>query len=715
MIDATANCGALWAGAWNPLNSNGLVTVLSGRSFLHSSWNMSGTACLVADSRGDILHIDIKTNRWKLITTLKPSPCSLEFGLQRRNEFLVGLTDSQVKCMDINGELVSIMGGHEAVVNQIRISQDGGHAITISAERAQLWNLVTFERIRSLTIKPEVPMVDIRFLDGDMTTLSAFSDSSLFVWKGATCQFQMSTPSDVRFRINRLAYSRETQRVYAGGRSEFIHAFCLKERKIVSILQISGMRHIKDLAVVHGMPEHLFILCDKQVKLMNVTECNIEVTLNSTNEPVFKMSTRGEWLTLVKDNGTFELFHLPTLKAEICPLESNIPSETISGTTISRRGRKHLPKSDISTGRINTNPQLAPAKMDRDQLKAVLNGFGEFPVRYRFLIWRQLLRIPENATAYESLIARGPHPSMKGFEQKYPIKSQRISRAMEKCLNCIGHWNSIFLELDYMPLLVFPFVKLFQNSGLHCFEIVSTVLFNFCRDWFSFYPNPPIPLLAAIENVIAEADPRLLRHLTAHEITTQVYAWPLMYTLFSEVLPKDDWLGLFDNVIFNHPGFFLYCVAGYVISARGPLLSMSSLEDFQFFFHHRNSIQASQVITNAKKLMKSTPKNLDLRRLVKKLQPLTVGHYPVLNQYPKFVVDYRKRETDKIRKREIEMVKERSYHLEKSTEDSTIVALNDQGVTDRLDFNRYRADSEISKGVEDAARARKVLLASFAS
>jgi hypothetical protein len=90
------------------------------------------------------------------------------------------------------------------------------------------------------------------------------------------------------------------------------------------------------------------------------------------------------------------------------------------------------------------------------------------------------------------------------------------------------------LELDYVPVLVFPFVKvifhlikflksfkLFQNSGLHCFEIVATVLFNYCRDWFSFYPNPPIPILAAIENLIAEADPRLLRHLTAHEITSQ--------------------------------------------------------------------------------------------------------------------------------------------------------------------------------------------------
>ncbi|CBY15935.1 unnamed protein product [Oikopleura dioica] len=715
MIDAKASCGALWAGAWNPLNQNGLVTILSGRTFLHCSWNSSGSECLVSDSRGDILHLNVKTNRWKVIKNLKPSPCSIEFALKRRDEFLVGLTDSQVKCMNTKGELVSIMGGHESVVNQIRVSPDGTHAITISSEKAQMWNLSTFEHLRTLAVKPDCPMVDIRFIDAELTTLTAFADSSLFIWKGTTCQFQMTTPKDVRFRITRVVYSKETQKIYTAGKGEFIHVFCLKARKITSIMQISGIRQVKDMAVVNGMPEHLFVLCDNQVKLMNVTECNIETTLNPANEPCFKISTGGEWFSLCKDNGTFEIFHLPTLKADICPLESELQTETISN--LSRKGIKHLPKAQISTGRINTNPELAAEHLDKDKLRAVLNGFGEFPQAYRFLIWRRILRIPGNNSAYESLLSRGQHPGMKDFDQKYPIKSNRIARAMDKCLNCIGHWNSIFLELDYVPVLVFPFVKLFQNSGLHCFEIVATVLFNYCRDWFSFYPNPPIPILAAIENVIAEADPRLLRHLTAHEITSQVYAWPLMYTLFSEVLPKNDWLALFDNIIFNHPSFFLYCVAGYVISARGPLLSMKSLEDFQFFFHHRNSIQASQIVDSAKKLMKRTPKNLDLRRLVKKREPLTVGHYPVLNQYPKFVVDYRKRETDKIRKREIEMVKDRSYHLERSAlHGGTAVGIKENGEVSRLDFTRSRAESaELSKGVEDASRARKILLASFAS
>ena len=76
--------------------------------------------------------------------------------------------------------------------------------------------------------------------------------------------------------------------------------------------------------------------------------------------------------------------------------------------------------------------------LDYSQLKNVLNNFGEFPARYRFLLWRHLLKIPQNKAAYEALLQRGTHPAFDNFDVKYPIKSQRLNRAMNKCVNCIG-------------------------------------------------------------------------------------------------------------------------------------------------------------------------------------------------------------------------------------------------------------------------------------
>lgn len=47
---------------------------------------------------------------------------------------------------------------------------------------------------------------------------------------------------------------------------------------------------------------------------------------------------------------------------------------------------------------------------------------------------------------------------------------------LSRVLSALAHWSPIFGETSYLPLLAFPFVKLFQNNQLVCFEIVATIL-----------------------------------------------------------------------------------------------------------------------------------------------------------------------------------------------------------------------------------------------
>ena len=45
-----------------------------------------------------------------------------------------------------------------------------------------------------------------------------------------------------------------------------------------------------------------------------------------------------------------------------------------------------------------------------------------------------------------------------------------------RTLSALAHWAAIFGEVDYLALLSFPFVKLFQNNQLICFEMIATIL-----------------------------------------------------------------------------------------------------------------------------------------------------------------------------------------------------------------------------------------------
>jgi hypothetical protein len=116
----------------------------------------------------------------------------------------------------------------------------------------------------------------------------------------------------------------------------------------------------------------------------------------------------------------------------------------------------------------------------------------------------------------------------------------------------MAHWSAVFGETEYLPLLVFPFVKLFQNNQLICFEVVATVLgkklysaemsvscclsmkfenhfvylcpVNWCQNWFEFFPNPPINLLSMVENLLVHHDRNLLQHLVQANVKSQVGA-----------------------------------------------------------------------------------------------------------------------------------------------------------------------------------------------
>ena len=75
----------------------------------------------------------------------------------------------------------------------------------------------------------------------------------------------------------------------------------------------------------------------------------------------------------------------------------------------------------------------------------------------------------------------------------------------------------------------------------------------------------------------------LLLNLTSRVlfVSLQIYTWPLLQTLLSEVFTREEWLRLFDNVFSNHPSFLLMVVASYSICSRGALLRCTETDDFK--------------------------------------------------------------------------------------------------------------------------------------
>ena len=50
----------------------------------------------------------------------------------------------------------------------------------------------------------------------------------------------------------------------------------------------------------------------------------------------------------------------------------------------------------------------------------------------RMFIWRSILRLPENHSAYGALVDKGTHPRYEKLHEKFPIKSRKLLRVLQR-------------------------------------------------------------------------------------------------------------------------------------------------------------------------------------------------------------------------------------------------------------------------------------------
>ncbi|XP_066121835.1 TBC1 domain family member 31 isoform X1 [Saccopteryx bilineata] len=697
--------------------------------FLNVAFDSSGDCLLAGDHQGNIYAFDLPGNRFNLVQRTAQACTALAFNLHRKSEFLVALADYSIKCFDtVTKELVSWMRGHESSVFSISVHASGRYALTTSSDTAQLWDLDTFQRKRKLNILQSVGIQKVFFLPLSNTILSCFKDNSIFAWECDTliCKYQLPAPPESSSMLYKVfAVTRDGRILAAGGKSNHLHLWCLEAKQLFRIIQmptkVRAVRHLEFLpdSFDAGSNQVLGVLSqDGIMRFINIQTCKLLFEIGSLDEGISSsvISPHGRYIASVMENGSLNIYSVQALTQEI-----NKPPPPLV-KVIEDLPRSKLTSSDlkvtVTSGRVQRPPKSRETKLqtrilkqdlpgtlenkenelsgglNKKRLQILLKGYGEYPTKYRMFIWRSLLQLPENHTAFSSLLDKGVHMGFLNLQKKYPIKSRKLLRVLQRTLSALAHWSAIFSDTPYLPLLAFPFVKLFQNNQLLCFEVVATLIINWCQHWFEYFPNPPINILSMIENVLAFHDKELLQHFAEHGVTSQVYAWPLLETVFSEVLTREEWLKLFDNVFSNHPSFLLMTVVAYNLCSRAPLLNCNLKDDFEYFFHHRNNLDISAVIREVYRLMDTTPADIHPESVLGAFVALTKGQYPVFNQYPKFIVDYQKQERERIRNDELDYLRERQ------------VVENMQAAVDqqRLEDEAWYQQQQLLRRAEEARR-----------
>lgn len=599
------------------------------------------------DSGGNLFVLDLADQKfWKLTHT---GPCSaMHFSPHHTDSLLVATTKNiQISFIDIEtGESSITLSGHSCPVKHVSFSScKFGNLLTASQAEAILWEMRNYTKYFTLNTYPGAQIQQIMFTPGCDYLVAAFQNDTIQIWKHEGMKsVKQIIPNNLK-HMKSIAFTTNGRAMAMAGLSPILILFSMDTWKAIKSYDLNKFN-------ISGVQDIAFIpqACDggaNKILAMLTSDCSLHLFDIGAEAIIHKISPESA--------GIRKLVVSPTGKYFLCILqlgEVNIYNSTYimdmaqnaaGDKPCSSNGQHLTPKGNVTPQK--EKPLKAEIEqrmrvcMDSARLRRILMQYGEYPEKFRSIIWRSLLNTPRNKVAYSALIDKGIYFAYKDIERQFSIHSLVTLKNLKRLLSCLAHWCPLFGVTTFLPGFVFPFVKVLQKDPLLLYECVATILVNYCQLWFEYAPFPPISVLSMVENILAEHDHQLLDHFCDMGVTSQTYALKILETAFSEVLSCSEWLILWDHILSNEPAFILMAVASYNIIQRNVLRKLRNHDDFETFYHMQNPIDKKHFLKKTYILLNETPKEIHPRKFFNSFTSLEGGScYQQFFGYPKATI-----------------------------------------------------------------------------
>lgn len=202
------------------------------------------------------------------------------------------------------------------------------------------------------------------------------------------------------------------------------------------------------------------------------------------------------------------------------PGKSSVAKDTTSGSSTKPSTLKRKdPSSNEAAGNQQSNNIAMRPLLDHDsrvinmdKLRVMLMRYGVYPEKYRTIIWRFLLQLPDKRALtpqYQALAEKGSHPATATLLEPFPLPRTKLRALLEDALAAVC-WNSPVLSVvHFTPNLLFPFVQLYGSDTQSAIEVFLSVLVNWGQEFFTYYPSPPVGLLSLIGHTLKQEDVQL--------------------------------------------------------------------------------------------------------------------------------------------------------------------------------------------------------------
>lgn len=597
----------------------------------------------LADNNKNIYIVDFGAEKfWKLSTE---SCVYLKFSNFDQEHIFLALHGGDIKILKFEtGYTIGTLQGHKRNVKNMSFTQNYLF-LSSSEEEAILWDLRTYTMLQILDLDRKSSLKYAGFVPMSNSILACFQDDVIQVWDALDLNITKNfSPKNWKsFAIKSIAFAKNGQVMVISGYTPSLAFILLSSGKLYKFVNFSD--HIQSVRHVEFVPQpfdagfnKIMAILSQQgvIYFYNVDE-NIVISELKTETEIkhFEISSAGTYIACILHCGETSIYNLQQYI-----IENGNKTEKVQfkkRNLMKSKDQKQSQKMNIVKNELDTI-------LNKNKLKFILNEYGQYPDAHRLKIWEHLLELPNNYNCYNTLMNRETFLGFDDLAKQYPLESKVSIIALQKLLINLMNWCQFFGNVDFLPVFAFPFVKVFQNKPIACFESVCTIVLNWCQHWFEYHPLTPFNILAIIENILYEHDPELLSFYTSQNLSSSIYAWPLLSTAFSEVLSCSQWLCFWDHVFTNEVSFLLCATAAYSTVQRDSIFKLRSHEEFKCFFENQNPIDLKRLLKTTYFLLKNLNEEIHPKQYLKDFKSIGKDNYPSFKDYPVFLFDLQESE-----------------------------------------------------------------------
>lgn len=638
-----------------------------------------------------IIHHEEK--RFYLLKRMAKPCTALVFHPYMENMLFLATAATKIYRINADDGSVVVMEGHTSPAKGIHSGSRSPLVLSYNTDEVFLWSWPSLTLTNKLRLEDRVAVVWAGHVWQRDELVVCFINGSLLLWpsQDLSTQRTIEPPSGLDFDFTAFTLSSGGEWIVGGGKSHLMVTYSLVGRRVSQVVQLpsscNSVYQVIFLPPVH--PRFCQVLAILNTTgVLNIIDFTSMTKIKTVRSQRFNIDS-----VSVSEDGNFLAVSYANSITKVYPVNALFPEDpkNVELRNIKKRDvefkiieKMEVPERKEEEGekdkRKREKHKELKELLDRNKWYPILVEFKSYPEKYRSLIWVSMLELPRNYLVFSTLLDKGMHSAFEGLKEVLKLSDGSLLKTLQGTLSCLAHWAPFLSSIEYLPELIFPFVKFFHSNRLLCFEVAVTFIMNWCRLWFEFWPKPSVTVLTVIERLICENDPVLLAHLMKLQVTAEDYAWSLLTNAFSRVLSNEDWVVLWDHIFSNPPSFLPCAAAAFTIKSRHTLLTCEDAQDVKTYYSQEAWISVKHIIDKAYFIYQNTSAETLPKELFGELKPMPKGGLPIFNIGPR---DAREEERGNVERklRNLSLRTEALKHKQsKATEDTSRLAEKEEMV-----------------------------------